>query len=111
MFGFFKSACTLEKELREWFIEDSVRILGESERQQCAEHATGKDVRYLVEDIASNLLNEFRDRDAQSRIFGIQLSRHDRAHFDRGRRLLQNFVNSKGWRLERDSEGRYIIKN
>ena len=109
MFRFFKSAESLEKELREWFIEDSVRILGESERNKCVEHGQIKETQYLVDDIATDLINKRIDAPMEAKLFGTVPTPRDAAWRKKGLRILEAFLRAKGWKVERDAEGYYKL--
>jgi hypothetical protein len=112
MFGFLKSSETLEKELRAWFLEDELRVRGdtEPERQEIREYVAGKELRYLVEDVATDLLNKEQEAPMEAKLFGMKVSASEAAHRKRGLHLLKAFLKAKAWTIERDREGYYKLK-
>jgi len=112
MFRFFKSAESLEKELRDWFIEDSVRLLGESERNKCVEHGQTKQTQYLVEDIATVLIDKriTADLDMKAGHFALLPTPQESAWTKKGLSILEAFLKAKGWKVECDAQGYYKIR-
>jgi|SRR5579883_3131538 len=110
MFGFFKSSDALEKELRDWSIQDEIRVRGDTEveRQEIREYIRTKELRNLVEDIATDLLNN--EMQAHRQFFGTASPAGEEAHRKRGRKLLNALLNAKNWRVDRDGEGYYKLK-
>jgi hypothetical protein len=99
MFESFKSAKILEKELRAWLVNDTVRILGEPERNNAAELANSKDERELVAEVMSLSLSLRADQKNDWMATGKVAPFSEVLRCIKGNKLAHAFAKAKGWEL------------
>jgi hypothetical protein len=100
MFESFKSAKTLEKELRAWLVNDTVKILSESERNNAVELANSKGERELVTEVMSLSLSLHADHQNDWMATGKAAPFSEVLHCTKGNKLAHAFAKAKGWELE-----------
>ncbi len=105
MFGFLKPAQGLEKDLRDWYAKDYVRIHGEQARTEAVEYASSKRVQYLIEDVMNSIVTRMSRAEGSLRLSGKKPSASDLSNWKSGMQLAEAVAKANGWRLEPDEEG------
>lgn len=100
MFESFKSTKTLEKELRTWLVNDTVRILGESERKNAVELANSKSEQELAIKVMSISLSLWADHQNDRMAGGKATPFSEVLHYTKGNKLAHAFAKAKCWELE-----------
>lgn len=110
MFESLKSTKTLEREMRSWLIENSVRIAGESIREDARAVAEMADERELLVKVANEVM-ALREDGQTSRLFGGPAQPlSDVLRWTKGLRLIQAFAKAKGWKIEPDPVKGYRVE-
>jgi hypothetical protein len=88
-----------------------VRLLGESERNKCVEHGQTKQTQYLVEDIATFLMDKQISAAWDMKVGHSALlpTTQESAWTKKGLRILEAFLKAKGWKVEPDDKGYYKL--
>ena len=98
MFEFLKSTRTLERNLRDWLVEDIVRRCGESARANAISISEMHE-RDVLEHAASTVMTWKGNGEFNRVALGQAQPLSEVLHWTQGLRLVNAFAKAKGWRI------------
>ena|SRR5436309_6741128 len=98
MFNFFKSTENLERELRQWVIDDSVFRLG-IERNEAQEFINDLDIKEVLKKVAETAYYGTQTAKMMRALSGATPSAREQLFFLKGIKLVQDFAKRKGWKV------------
>lgn len=99
MFNFLKGTDTLETDLRTWALEDCMRVMDASEREEWKRHYAKRDLKDIAEEVASKCISELQQAEMSMKLNGAPPNLKENWKFTKGTQLVRDIAKRKRWRV------------
>lgn len=99
LFDAFKSAPKLEVEIRDWYFQDLVRVMGKEEAFQMKGMAYERDIKEVVSEVAATATSNYESNKMLRAMAGSGGTLNENVFFLRGINLVQSYAKKRKWKI------------
>lgn len=100
MFNFLKSTESLEAALREWALEDCMRLMDASERSEWERYYADRQILELAEEVAAKCVSELHSAEMFMKLNGTVPNLRDNWRYTKGAQLVRDIAKRRCWKVE-----------